>query len=285
MTEIGFLGAGQLGEPMVLRLIAAGHPVLVFARRGDVRARLRAEGAVLAESVADLAARSDILICCLFSDVQLREIGLGPDGFVANAKPGAIFVSHTTGAPATLVELSQRAVTPLTILDAPVSGTADDIAQGKLTVLIGGPARLIERVRPVLAAYADPIVPTGNLGSALAAKLVNNMLFAANAQLVAAAAATAEQFGVDSTTLLQALSVSSGGSYAAGSVAGIGLDAFIDLAGPFLRKDAAAAVAAADVAGIDLGLLRSVIEAGPLNLTENRTDARTGAVRWFPEVP
>ncbi|HKH51357.1 MAG TPA: NAD(P)-binding domain-containing protein, partial [Mycobacterium sp.] len=85
MTAIGFLGAGQLGEPMVRRLLGADHQVSVFARRDDVRARLRDEGAAMADSVADLAAGSDILISCLFSDVQLRETGLGPDGFIANA--------------------------------------------------------------------------------------------------------------------------------------------------------------------------------------------------------
>ncbi|OBK63278.1 6-phosphogluconate dehydrogenase [Mycobacterium colombiense] len=257
---------------MVVRLLGAGHEVVVYARRGDVRARLREDGAVLAASVADVAARSDIVISCLFSDAQLREIGLGPDGFIANAKAGALFVSHTTGNKVTLVELSQSVASPPTILDAPVSGTADHIAQGKLTVLIGGPTKAVERVTPVLAAYAAPIVPTGGLGSALAIKLVNNILFAANAQLVAAAAAAGEQLGIASGALLEALSVCSGGSNAATFALGTGLGEFVKLAGPFLRKDVAAAVDAADVVGVDLGLLRSVIADGPLDLLGIRAE-------------
>lgn len=159
-----------------------------------------------------------------------------------------------------------------TILDAPVSGTADHIAQGKLTVLIGGPADAVERVTPVLAAYADPIVPTGEVGSALAIKLVNNVLFAANVQLVAAAGAVGEELGVASAALLQALSVCSGGSNAALYAMGIGLEEFARLTGPFLRKDVAAAVDSAEAVGVDLGLLRSVVEDGPLDLLGLRHD-------------
>jgi len=268
MTAIGFLGAGQLGEPMVRRLLGADHQVSVFARRDDVRARLRDEGAAMADSVADLAAGSDILISCLLSDVQLRETGLGPDGFIANAKPGAVFVSHTTGTVATLIELSRSVSSAPAIVDAPVSGTADHIADGRLTVLIGGPQTAVERVRPILAAYADPIIGTGELGTALDIKLINNMLFAANAQLVAAAVAVGQELDVAPDALLQALSVCSGGSNAATYAQGAGgVDAFVSMAAPFLRKDVAAAVSAAELVGADLGFLRSVVETGPLPLS------------------
>jgi 3-hydroxyisobutyrate dehydrogenase-like beta-hydroxyacid dehydrogenase len=274
MTTIGFLGAGQLGEPMVRRLLGAGHQVSVFARRDDVRARLRGEGAAIANSVAELAAGCDILISCLFSDVQLRETGLGPDGFIANAKSGVVFVSHTTGTLATLTELSASVSSPPAIVDAPVSGTADHIAEGRLTVLIGGPQEAVERVRPILAAYADPIIGTGALGTALDIKLINNMLFAANAQLVAAAVAVGRQLDVVPDALLQALSVCSGGSNAAtyAQHAG-GVDAFVSMAAPFLRKDVAAAVSAAELAGADLGLLRSVVETGSLSLSSGTSQS------------
>jgi len=280
VTTIGFLGAGQLGEPMVHRLLGAGHDVLVYARRDDLRARLRDKGASLAGSVADLAARAPILISCLFSDAQLRETGLGPDGFIANAKPGAVFVSHTTGTVATLTELSAASSSPPTILDAPVSGTADHIAQGRLTVLIGGDQAAVERVRQVLASYADPIIATGQLGTALHIKLINNLLFAANAQLVAAAVTVGEQLGVAPGALLPVLSVCSGGSNAAGYVQSTGgMETFVGMAAPFLRKDVAAAIAAAEQVGADLGFLRSVVEMGPLSLTAANRDAhhRRGA--------
>jgi 3-hydroxyisobutyrate dehydrogenase-like beta-hydroxyacid dehydrogenase len=266
-TVVGFIGAGQLGEPMVLRLLGAGHDVLVHARRGDVRDRLRSRGASLADTVVDLARQSDILISCLFSDDQLRETGLGADGFIANSKSGAVFVSHTTGALSTLTALRDSASDAPAIIDAPVSGTADDIAAGALTVLIGGPPDAVAAVTPVLASYAHPIVHAGDLGSALAIKLVNNLLFAANGQLLAAAIDLGRNLGVDPAALLSALQVCSAQSRVSAHAERIGgMDRFAEVAGPFLRKDIAACIAAAADAGADLGLLGSVVERGPMEL-------------------
>ena len=264
---IGFLGAGQLGEPMVKRLLGAGHQVLVHARRDEVRTRLREKGAVLVDSVADLSARSDILISCLFSDAQLHDVTAGPDGLAAGAKPGSVFVSHTTGSVSTLTALAAAAES-LTVLDAPVSGTAQDIADGKLTVLIGGPNGAIERVKTVLTAYASPIIVTGELGTGLHLKLVNNLLFAANTQLVAAATDLGQRLGIEPARFLDALAVCSAGSTASSHIRRTGsLEAFAAGVAPFLRKDVAACVVAAEQAGADLGLLGSVVDAGPLNLT------------------
>lgn len=266
-NTVGFLGAGQLGEPMLERLLGAGHNVTVYARREEIRRRIEAKGATIADSVADLARGSDVLISCLFSDAQLRETGLGPDGFIANAKPGSMFVSHTTGRLATLEALRDGSPAPPTILDAPVSGTADDIAAGTLTVLIGGPSDAVAAVTPIVAAYADPVVATGALGSALALKLINNLLFASNAQLLAAATQLGTQLGVEPTVLLSTLQVCSANSDAAAHAHRIGgMDRFAELAGPFLRKDVAACREAAAEAGVELGLLGTAVREGPLDL-------------------
>ena len=265
-TTIGFLGAGQLGEPMVLRLLGAGHEVLVYSRREDARHRLQERGAALADSIAGLASESDVLISCLFSDAQLRETGLGPGGFVVNAKPGAVFVSHTTGTVATLEALRGPGAV---ILDAPVSGTVDDITAGTLTVLIGGPDDAVADVTPILSSYADPVVPTGALGSALAIKLINNLLFTANAQLLAAAAQLGTRLGVEPDVLLSTLQVCSGVSQAAAHAHRIGgLDRFEELAGPFLRKDVGACRTAAAEADVDLGLLGLAVRDGPMALDQ-----------------
>ena len=276
-STVGFLGAGQLGEPMVERLLGAGHDVAVYARREEARRRLEAKGSAIADSVADLARSSDILISCLFSDPQLRETGLGADGFIANAKPGAVFVSHTTGTLSTLEALRDGSPAAPIILDAPVSGTADDIAAGTLTVLIGGQSDAVAAVTPVLAAYADPVVATGALGSALALKLINNLLFAANAQLLGAATQLGTQLGVAPGVLLSTLQVCSANSHAAEHAHRIGgMDQFAELAGPFLRKDIAACREAAAEAGVELGLLGSAVREGPLALDLDAVDSTAG---------
>jgi 3-hydroxyisobutyrate dehydrogenase-like beta-hydroxyacid dehydrogenase len=261
---------------MVERLLGAGQEVLVHARSAEVRRRLEAKGAAVADSVADLARGSDVLISCLFSDAQLRETGLGPDGFIGNARPGSVFVSHTTGTVATLEALRDHSQSGPVVLDAPVSGTADDIAAGTLTVLLGGPSDAVAAVTPILAAYADPVVSTGALGSALAIKLINNLLFAANAQLLATATQLGEQLGVEPDVLLATLQVCSAGSHVAAHAHRIGgMDRFEELARPFLRKDIAACREAAAEAGVDLGLLGIAVREGPLVLDVDATAGGT----------
>lgn len=266
-TRVGFLGVGQLGQPMVARLLGAGHDVMVYARRAELRQQFVERGAVAADSVAELARDSDILISCLFSDAQLRETGIGPDGFIRNAKPGSVFVSHTTGLLSTLEALRAESASAPVILDAPVSGTADDILAGTLTILLGGPSASVAAVTPILTAYADPVVPTGALGSALALKLINNLLFAANAQLLAAATQLGAQLSVEPDVLLSTLQVCSANSHAAAHAQRVGgMDRFAELAGPFLRKDIAACREAAAEVGVDLGLLGVAVQQGPLAL-------------------
>jgi 3-hydroxyisobutyrate dehydrogenase-like beta-hydroxyacid dehydrogenase len=278
-VTIGFIGAGQLGEPMVRRLLDAGNQVLVYARRAEVRERLANHGAALADSVSELSGRSDILISCLFSDAQLRDVGWGPDGLAAAAKPGTVFVSHTTGEVAMLAELAALAPN-LAVVDAPVSGTAEDIAAGTLTVLIGGPDDAVQRAQAVLTAYASPIIATGELGTALHLKLVNNLLFAANAQLVVSAAHLGQQLGIDPQRLLDVIGLCSAASTASAHIQRIGgLQAFEAGAAPFLRKDVAACLVAAEAVGADLGFLGLVVEGGPLSLTSLRHEGPTQSRR------
>lgn len=111
------------------------------------------------------------------------------------------------------------------------------------------------------------MVPTGALGSALALKLINNLLFAANAQVLAAASQLGTQMGVDPDVLLSTLQVCSAGSNAAAHAHGSGgMDRFAELAIPFLRKDLAACREAAAEAGVELGLLGTAVREGPLNI-------------------
>lgn len=264
---VGFVGAGRMGRPMVRRLLDAGYAVHVCARRDEIREEVRSWGAEVAGSPAEVADSADVTITCLYSDDQLLEVLGGPDGVLAAVRPGTPVVSHTTGTVATVTRLAAESTARGILLDGPVSGGAHDIAAGRLTVLLGGPADAVYRVAPVPAAYADPLIETGPLGTALAVKLVNNMVFAANAQLLAAALTVGEELGTSGPQLLEALSRCSGNSYALGVIhrAG-GIASFTTNAGPFLRKDVAACLSAATDLGIDLGVLLHAIDAGPLEL-------------------
>jgi 3-hydroxyisobutyrate dehydrogenase-like beta-hydroxyacid dehydrogenase len=271
MTQaVGFIGAGQLGEPMVKRLLATGHDVRVYARREEVRARLRSHGATVTDSMAQASAGCNVVISCVFSDAQLQQISSGPDGLLAHAEPGTVLVSHTTGRASTLVAMS-AARDDLQFVDAPVSGTAQDIANGKLTVLVGGAPSAVERIRHVLGAYAAPLIETDLLGSALKIKLVNNLVFAAHVQILAAATALSTELGVDGDRLLDAVAACSGASRACEYARGYGgIHAMGTSIGPVIRKDVDACAAAADEHGTDLGVLATLIESGPLTFSRAR---------------
>jgi 3-hydroxyisobutyrate dehydrogenase-like beta-hydroxyacid dehydrogenase len=268
---IGFIGAGQLGEPTVERIIDAGWPVLLYARRPEVRTRLAERGATLVDSPAGVAG-ADIVVLYLFSDQQILEVALGAnggDGVLAGMQPGASLVIHTTVSMHTLDALAAAAAPHgVNVLDAPVSGTAEHIRAGKLTVLVGGDPAAVELCSSLFGSYADPIVTVGALGTAMKAKLVNNILFAANIQLVGAAARLAGELGVEPMAALAALNACSSASAAMGYILGSGdLVSFADRVSRYLRKDVAACRATAAELAVDLGLLGDVAKNGPLDLT------------------
>lgn len=265
MSKVGFVGAGQLGMPMVRRLLGAGHEVQVFARRAELRAELTGLGAAVVDSPAAAARGRSLVIACLFSDDQLLDAALGPDGLLGGLADDAVLASHVTGGVGTVRRLA--AETAAQIVDAPVSGTADDIEAGQLTVMLGGDDVAVRTCRGVMSAYAKEMLHAGALGSALAVKLVNNLLFAAHAQLAVEAISLGRQLGVPQETLLGALSVSSGQSYAVNTLRQVpDVAAFSAAAGPFLRKDIAACEQELASAGATADLLLDVVHRGSLSL-------------------
>ena len=263
--HIGFIGAGQIGEPMVERLLQAGRRVSVFARRPEVRERLAAAGATPVDTPADLS-DVDVLIACLFDDDQIRTV-CAP--VVGRLRPGAVFVSHTTGSPKLLRQLAD-AVGPeeVSVVDASFSGTAESIRAGLLTVLLGGTEDAVGVAEQVVGDYADRILRTGSLGSGLSIKLINNVLFAACTQLTLTALESAASLGIDERTLLAVLETTSGGSTAARYIAASPLPPveFASHLPHFLSKDVAAARAAAEDIGLDIGNLVEATRLGPMEL-------------------
>jgi 3-hydroxyisobutyrate dehydrogenase-like beta-hydroxyacid dehydrogenase len=251
---VGFLGVGQMGRPMVERLVAGGVPTEVYVRRAELRAELEAAGVGVAESARDLAARADLVIVCFFADAQVREVVLD-GGVLAAMRPGSILVSHVTGSPALSIELQSAAPDGVTVLDAPISGTDDHIRRGQLTLMVGGDETALDRVRPVLAMYCDPILLVGGLGDGQRIKLLNNLVFSVNLRTALAAAALGESMGVPPSELARVLSDCSGQSFALDLLQHVAPEALQGGARHYLVKDVTTIRAVADEQGIDLGLL------------------------------
>jgi 3-hydroxyisobutyrate dehydrogenase len=252
--RVGFIGAGQMGRPMVDRLVAARLPITVHARRPEHRAELAAAGIAVSDSPIDLAAASDVLIVCLFNDDQLRHLLLA-DGVLAALRPGAVLVNHVTGSPSLATELEASAPAGVSVLDVPVSGTAENIRAGRLTLLAGGQAATLDRVKPVLQAYADPILHVGAVGDGQRFKLVNNLLFAVHLRAAAEAANVAATMGIPAADLARVLAECSADSFALRLFAHALPDALVEGARPYLEKDVRTVQDVAAAGGIDLGLL------------------------------
>jgi 3-hydroxyisobutyrate dehydrogenase-like beta-hydroxyacid dehydrogenase len=265
-VRVTFVGAGQIGGPMSERLLAAGHDVTVYARRAEVREHFAAAGATVTDSLADAAHTAEVVHVCVYSDEQLETVALGDDGLVPHLADDALLLSHTTGSPATIKRIA--AAGNGHVVDAPFSGGADDVLAGRLTVMLGGAPDDVERARTMVAAYADPILPIGALGTALVVKLVNNALFAANIQLVAEAERIATELGVDTPSLAKVIQQSSGASYVMGLISFMGSsDQLIDAAGHYMRKDIDVVRQVADGLGVDLGIIGQAVDGGPATFT------------------
>ncbi|KWX65932.1 NAD(P)-dependent oxidoreductase [Mycobacterium sp. NAZ190054] len=260
MSTVGFVGAGRMGAPMVDRLVKAGHDVRVLARSAEKRAAIGELGATPVSGLAEVAADAEVVVVCVFTDEQVRDVCHG--GLIDAMSPGATLVIHTTGSPQTARTIAEH-YGDIDVLDAPVSGGPHNIAAGALTLFVGGPEATVSRVRPVLAGYGEPILHVGALGAGQAVKLINNSLFAAQIGLLRTAVDLGARLGVGEAQLLAAVPHGSGASRVGEFIAGRGsVAAFVADVGEFIGKDVEVVRKTAAELGSDLGLLDDVIDAG-----------------------
>jgi 3-hydroxyisobutyrate dehydrogenase len=238
MTTAGFIGLGSQGAGMAQRMIDEGVPTTIWARNPTSLAVFRGR-AQMAASPAELAALSDVVGICVTDDAAVREVVLGPSGVLAGMKAGGVLAIHSTIGTATCAEIDEAGRgRGVTVIDAPVSGGGVAAAAGSLTVYVGGPWEGVERARPVLETYGDPVLHMGELGSGLRTKLINNVLNAAQFGLARDAMVVGEALGLDPDLLGRALTSGSGKSFSLDVYVALGsLDAIAGHIGPLLSKD------------------------------------------------
>ena len=197
--------------------LAAGAFDLAVWNRTDARAAAFAaeHGARHAATPADAARDADVVVTCLPTSREVESLLDGDDGLLATMAPGALLVDCTSGDPATSRRIAQRlAERGIHFLDAPVSGGVAGAERGELTVMCGGDAAVLERVRPVLAAFGSRIVHCGPVGAGHAVKAVNNALLAVQLWSTAEGLAALAKAGVSSDVALDVVNASSGRSNA-----------------------------------------------------------------------
>ena len=195
----GFAGLGRMGVPMARNLASAGLLAGVHSRSEASRRRVADELDVECFATPRaLAAACDVVLTCVTDGAAVRALYDGPDGFLAGIRPGTVGVDLSTTGPGPAEWLAGRlAACGCGLVDAPVSGSVALAASGELTVLAGGSAEDVARVRPALAALGATIFHLGPAGSGATMKLaVNNVVYGLN-QSLAESLVLAERAGID----------------------------------------------------------------------------------------
>jgi 3-hydroxyisobutyrate dehydrogenase len=263
MTRVGFIGLGDMGGGMARRIIDAGFPTVLWARRPEALLPFEGPNVETADGPADLASRVDVIGICVWADDDVRDVLERDDGVLAGCKPGTVIAIHSTIAPATCRELADRAAErDVTVLDVPVSGGREVALSGALTVAIGGDEDAAERCRAFFESFGDPVIYVGPVGAAQSVKLINNALLTANLAIADDALTLGAALGVRTDAIAQWLRSGSGRSYALDVVMGARASQEIrDAARPPLEKDVHAL--AADVSsqtGVEAQLLLAAAE-------------------------
>ncbi|WP_236554919.1 NAD(P)-dependent oxidoreductase [Novosphingobium sp. 9U] len=237
MVTVGFIGLGSQGGPMAERIVAAGFPLVVWARRAEALEPFVAKGARAAGSVTELGERCDVVGICVVDDAGVAAIC---DELIPAMKRGSCLVIHSTILPDSCAALAQRcAEEGIAFLDAPVSGGGPGAAAGTLAVMCGGAPEAFALAKPVLATFGATIVLLGKAGAGQRAKIVNNALMAANMGLAHAAAQAGEALGLDRAALLGLIKVSSGRSFGFEVYARLPTPEAFSHGAPLLVKDVA----------------------------------------------
>ena len=211
MAKVGFIGLGNMGLPMAVNLIKAGHAVSGCDVNEDAGARLAAGGGTKAQSIAEACKDAEVVITMLPAGEHVREVYLGEGGVLAAVAPATLLIDSSTIDVETARRVAQAAQERgLAMIDAPVSGGVAGAQAATLTFMVGGADDAFERARPLLEAMGKTIVHAGGPGNGQAAKICNNMILGASMIVVAEAFLLAEKLGLDAQKLFDISSKSSG---------------------------------------------------------------------------
>lgn len=211
--SVAILGLGTMGSGMATNLLKAGVSLTVYNRTQAKAQTFADKGARIAATPADAAKGASIVLSILADDVASRDAWLGKDGALAAVESGAILIESSTVSPAWIAELAAQAQQRgIELLDAPVTGSRVQAAEGQLTFLVGGSAAALERVTPIMKAMSKQITHLGPVGSGAKMKLINNFICAVQVASLAEGLVWIERSGLDRDKALTVLKNGAPGS-------------------------------------------------------------------------
>jgi len=212
--NVGFIGLGTMGMPMVRNLMKAGFTVTVYNRTVAKAERMAKDGARKAASPKEVAAANAVIVTCVSDTPDVESVVLGPEGIVEGIKADSVVIDMSTISPDATRRIADRLRGKgCHMLDAPVSGGEQGAIDATLSIMVGGEATVLERCRPVLEAMGKTIVHVGPNGMGQTVKLMNQVLVAGNLNAAVEALMFARKQGVDLVKAIDAIKGGAAGSW------------------------------------------------------------------------
>jgi len=209
--KIGFIGTGNMGNPMATNLIRAGHQLTVHDLRRQATTNLVELGATWADTPRDAVSGNELVFTSLPVPRDVEAVVQGEKGILEGANRGLIYADLSTNSPTVVRRLHQVcAQRGVTMVDAPVSGGVYGAAAGTLAVMVGGDERVFRRIKPALDAIGRHVVYCGPIGNGSVCKICNNLLSMGTGVLLAEALTLGVKAGVDLAVLADVIANSSG---------------------------------------------------------------------------
>ncbi len=206
MTKIAFIGLGIMGSPMAVHLATAGYEVAGYNRTAEKAKPLVQAGGRAADSVAEAVRDAEVVAVMVQDSPDVREVLSGEHGVFANAKPGTLIIDFSSIRPDVSVELAGQAKEKgFRLLDAPVSGGEAGAVNAALSVMVGGDEDDFSAAQPLLGVVGKTVVHVGPSGSGQTVKAANQLIVAANIQVLAEAVIFLEAYGVDTKAAIEVL--------------------------------------------------------------------------------
>ena len=204
--KIGFVGLGNMGGPMALNLLKAGHALVVHDVRQESAVQHLERGAKWAASPRDAARESELVLTSLPGPREVEAVALGPNGIIHGAVAGTIFADLSTNSPTVMRKLyTAFKAKGVHVLDAPVSGGVWGAQRGTLQLMVGGDEAIFREVKSVLQACGDKVGYMGAIGAGSIAKLVHNMIGIATRAIFAEGFTLGVKAGVKPEAILEAI--------------------------------------------------------------------------------
>lgn len=217
---IGFIGTGVMGKSMAANLIKAGYQIMVYNRTKAKAEELIELGADWKDTAAEVAGEANVVITMVGYPKDVREVYLGENGIIDNAKTGNYLIDMTTSSPKLAKEIYEAAKAKgLYALDAPASGGDVGAREAKLSIMVGGDSQAFEKVLPVFEVMGKNIVLQGSAGAGQYTKMCNQIAIASNMMGVCEAMAYAKKAGLNPKVVLKSIESGAAGSWSLSNLA------------------------------------------------------------------